>query len=236
MCAQVNDLLSLLSDFGGSGTSDVNGDGTVDVNDLLQVLGVFGGDCGPTNVAGGSDGTEEVNCCGGGAACGFVHCPALGAGQDGCIQPWAMPNGMDFDTDCAAVVAVPVPVEECNGCCPAGAACFAPDPPCCANLAPACVQGDDCGGQVWNDCGTSCPAMCGQPPAMMCNMMCNAAFQCPNSLSWDATLGACVSGEDCTEVFVLPPGMALGRPFLTVEESASTASPVEVVSDWLIVV
>jgi len=35
---------------------------------------------------------------------------------------------------------------------------------------------------------------------------------------------------------VLPPGMALGRPFLTVEESASTASPVEVVSDWLIAV
>jgi hypothetical protein len=87
--------------------SDVNGDGEVNVNDLLQMLGVFNGDCSPAaesppNVAGGSDGTEEVECCGGGAACGFAHCPALGAGQDGCVQPWAMPNGMDFDTDCAA--------------------------------------------------------------------------------------------------------------------------------------
>lgn len=50
--------------------------------------------------ADGSDDGETVNCCGGGGACGFFHCPALGAGQEGCIQPWAMPAGMDFDTDC----------------------------------------------------------------------------------------------------------------------------------------
>ena len=109
--SQVNDLLGLLSDLARPETfrpaSDVNGDGEVNVNDLLQMLGVFNGDCSPAaesppNVAGGSDGTEEVECCGGGAACGFAHCPALGAGQDGCVQPWAMPNGMDFDTDCAA--------------------------------------------------------------------------------------------------------------------------------------
>jgi len=206
----VNDLLGVLSGFGGAGSdgTDTNGDGTVDVNDLLQVLSNFGADCAPDGMAGGSDGTEAVNCCGGGAACGFQHCPAVGAGQDGCVQPWNMPNGMDFDVDCTADVAAAV-----------------------------CVQGTDCGGQVWNDCGTSCPALCGSPPMMMCNMMCNAAFQCPNGLSWDDVVGECVESGACTNQFVLPPGMALGRPFLTVQDSASTASPVRVlpqsVSDWV---
>jgi hypothetical protein len=205
------------------------------VLDLLQLLSYFGSDlstCGGDGMAGGSDGTELVNCCGGGAACGFVHCPALGAGQDGCVQPWALPNGMDFDTDCNADAAVPEPAveaplwcpdspmlqcrmmcpeavpcpagqcnmrqgsccasecqvfeapAECTGCCPEGAACFAPDPACCALRAPAnCVQGEDCGGQVWNDCGTSCPAMCGEPVAMICNMMCVAGETLAHSSS-----------------------------------------------------
>ena len=202
-------MLCVLSDFGGAGAggSDINADGTVDVNDLLGVLSNFGATCGVANLPGGSDGTEAVNCCGGGAACGFQHCPALGAGQDGCVQPWAMPDGMDFEIDCTADSALPVP---------------------------NCAQGEDCGGQVWNDCGTSCPALCGQPPMMMCNMMCNAAFQCPNNLSFDDVAGQCVSAEDCTNQFVLPPGMALGRPFLTVAEAPSTASPVEVLSDWFV--
>jgi hypothetical protein len=202
----VNDLLGILSDFGGAaGASDINDDGAVDVNDLLGVLSNFGAVCGVGGVAGGSDGTELVNCCGGGSSCGFQHCPALGAGQDGCVQPWAMPNGMNFDTDCATDAADV-----------------------------SCVQGTDCGGQVWNDCGTSCPALCGEPPLQMCNMMCNAAFQCPRALSWDAEVGACVAADDCTVQFVLPPGMAIGRPFLTVAEVPSTASPVEVLSDWFV--
>jgi hypothetical protein len=199
-------LLGILSDFGGAaGASDINDDGAVDVNDLLGVLSNFGAVCGVGGVAGGSDGTELVNCCGGGSSCGFQHCPALGAGQDGCVQPWAMPNGMNFDTDCATDAADV-----------------------------SCVQGTDCGGQVWNDCGTSCPALCGEPPLQMCNMMCNAAFQCPRALSWDAEVGACVAADDCTVQFVLPPGMAIGRPFLTVAEVPSTASPVEVLSDWFV--
>jgi hypothetical protein len=52
-------------------------------------------------------------------------------------------------------------------------------------------MGTNCGGQVWNDCGTSCPEMCGTPPPMMCNMMCNAAWQCPGGTCWDAAVGAC---------------------------------------------
>ena len=46
------------------------------------------------------------NCCCGGAACGFEHCPALGAGQAGCVRRWSMPNGMDFDADCATIAVV----------------------------------------------------------------------------------------------------------------------------------
>ena len=43
----------------------------------------------------------EVNCCGGGSACGYEYCAALGEGQAGCVQPWSMPNGMTM--------------EDCNG-------------------------------------------------------------------------------------------------------------------------
>ena len=52
---------------------------------------------------GGSDGasdSSDFNCCGGGSGCGFVHCAALGSGQDGCVHTWALPNGMTMD-DCA---------------------------------------------------------------------------------------------------------------------------------------
>jgi len=136
-----------------------------------------------------------------------------------------------FGSECSGGAAAAP--EECSGCCPVGAACFAPDPPCCADRAPTCTMGAECGGQVWNDCGTSCPAICGQAPAMMCNMMCNAAFQCPNALMWDDVTGECVNADACTEQFVLPPGMALGRPFLTAK-APSTASPVEVLSDWFV--
>ena len=50
-------------------------------------------------LAGGATGGGGVNCCGGGGSCGFEHCPLLGAGEEGCVQPWNMPNGLSFD-DC----------------------------------------------------------------------------------------------------------------------------------------
>lgn len=50
-------------------------------------------------------GDGGYNCCGGGGGCGYEHCPALGDGQEGCVHPWAMPDGMNFDTDCAAPTA-----------------------------------------------------------------------------------------------------------------------------------
>ena len=40
-------------------------------------------------LAGGRDPNEVgVNCCGGGGSCGYQHCPALGADESGCVQPW----------------------------------------------------------------------------------------------------------------------------------------------------
>ena len=79
---------------------------------------------------------------------------------------------------------------------------------------PTCVLGDDCGNQVWTECGTSCPPICGSPEPMMCNMMCNVGYQCPQGLWWDNNTGNCVNAESCSEIFVLPPDIAIGRPFI----------------------
>ena len=46
--------------------------------------------------------------------------------------------------------------------------------------------------------------------------------------------GECVSGNDCTTEVVLPPGMAIGRPFFTVGESPTKAAPINVMSDWVV--
>jgi hypothetical protein len=94
-----------------------------------------------------------------------------------------------------------------------------------------CVLGDECGGQVWNECGTSCPPLCGSPEPMMCNMMCNVGFQCPNSLWWDDVTNTCVEREMCQEVKSLPPDIAIGRPFLKKNEN-QVAVPIESDNDW----
>ena len=79
---------------------------------------------------------------------------------------------------------------------------------------PECVLGDDCGNQVWTECGTSCPPICGSPEPMICNMMCNVGSQCPHGLWWDGDTGNCVSLESCSEPLILPPDIAIGRPFM----------------------
>ena len=38
----VDDVLLVLSDFGGAGAGDADGDGVVDVNDILLVIGAWG--------------------------------------------------------------------------------------------------------------------------------------------------------------------------------------------------
>lgn len=77
-----------------------------------------------------------------------------------------------------------------------------------------CVLGDDCGNQVWTECGTSCPPICGSGEPMMCNMMCNIGYQCAHGQWWDNDTGNCVDPESCSEPVSLPPDIAIGRPFL----------------------
>jgi len=78
-----------------------------------------------------------------------------------------------------------------------------------------CVLGDDCGDQIWTECGTSCPPICGSPEPMICNMMCNVGYQCPHGLWWDGDTGNCVDPEYCSNELVnLPPDIAIGRPFI----------------------
>ncbi len=117
--------------------------------------------------------------------------------------------------------------ETCETCvcCPAGAQCLVPDPVCCNE---ACEIGDNCGGQVWSDCGTSCPLVCGNAAPTMCNMMCNSVYQCPSNLWWDDTNKLCVVGNDCQDE--LPPGIAIGRPYIdkVVVQSCVTESN----GDW----
>ena len=96
---------------------------------------------------------------------------------------------------------------------------------------PTCVLGDDCGNQVWTECGTSCPPICGSPEPMMCNMMCNVGYQCPNNLWWDDMTNTCVEREMCQEVISLPPDIAIGRPFLKKNEN-QVAVPIESDNDW----
>lgn len=225
----VNDLLGVLSGFGSDGAdgSDINSDGVVDVNDLLGVLSDFGGTPSCTSAPSPAPAVPAPLWCPDSPPqmCRMM-CPEATACPAGQCN---MRSGSCCASECQAFVAEPA---ECNGCCPPGAACFAPDPPCCAQrpATSTCVQGADCGGQTWNDCGTSCPSICGTPPPMMCNMMCNAEFQCPGQMCFNEATGSCEEGGGGGGT--LPPGIAPGRPFLNAKLAPETASPYSVASDW----
>ncbi len=75
------------------------------------------------------------------------------------------------------------------------------------NDKPRCRRGEDCGGQVWNSCGTSCPDICGKPRPEACIENCVRGYQCPIGQCFDETAGVCGReivneprcrlGEDC---------------------------------------
>jgi len=118
--------------------------------------------------------------------------------------------------------------ETCS-CCPLGAQCFVPDPPCCQRQV-ECIRGSDCGGQTWTDCGTSCPLICGQEEPMLCNMMCNSEYQCPPNLWWNDNSKSCIVSTDCGDTILLPPGLAIGRPFIDIKVIKSRV--IEELNDW----
>ena len=65
---------------------------------------------------------------------------------------------------------------------------------------------------------------------MMCNMMCNQAFECPFGECFNEATGACETNSGGG----LPPGVVPGRPFLTAKEVPLFARVVEhAVSDWV---
>jgi hypothetical protein len=165
----VNDLLGLLSGFGGDGAdgSDVNGDGTVDVNDLLSLLGDFGSTCeAAAECAQGDDcGGQVWNGCGSMCppTCGVqmgVPCPDMCVAQNQCPggQMWEpATSSCVANADCTTQWVGELPPMQ-----PPGGGSGGME-------APACSIGEDCGGQVWNDCGSMCPLLCGQMIGM-CNM------------------------------------------------------------------
>lgn len=53
------------------------------------------------------------------------------------------------------------------------------------------------GGQVFTDCGTQCPSICGQEPPQFCIQSCFVGCQCPSNLWWDEEAEMCVELSDC---------------------------------------
>lgn len=86
-----------------------------------------------------------------------------------------------------------------------------------------CRMGEGaCGGQIWNECGSSCPGVCGERLSQMCNEMCVPSYQCPPSRPmWDEGASSCTVAAECSGLLghnstgpgTLPPGVAIGRPF-----------------------
>ena len=62
-----------------------------------------------------------------------------------------------------------------------------------------CTQGADCGGQVFAECGTACPLICGQPAAEFCTENCVAEHQCPNGQCFNERSGVCSTAEDAPD-------------------------------------
>ena len=263
----VNDLLSVLSAFGSAGAAgeDIDGDGLVNVNDLLQLLGAFGSTCAVATGVDCSIQANGFPCDDGNAATPVDICHAsVCEAMTWAMTPLSQCAGfLAFDTSlvtlelaeaaCAADAACGgVSDLYCNGMFPGAVDHYAlcdgtaliTDPLTCVFENPSaaphgvpCALGEDCGGQVFNSCGTMCPATCGVPMGM-CNMMCNSGFQCANGQFWDpldGVAGGCVDQAACSVATPdLPPGMAAGRPFLSAKTVPMMAQAVEqAVSDWM---
>lgn len=99
-----------------------------------------------------------------------------------------------------------------------------------SSCAERCSRGDDCGGQAWTDCGSACPPTCGEE-AGFCTDNCVEGFFCPRGKMYDP-IGLCVEASECSVgAPELPPGVAIGRPFMA-SDVPVTATVEEMTTDW----
>lgn len=67
----------------------------------------------------------------------------------------------------------------------------------------SCVRSEkecDCtANQVWKDCGTACPLICGQEAPEICTKECVPGCQCPDGF-WRRSDGSCVRRQDQCDV------------------------------------
>merc|ERR1719230_1917500 len=52
--------------------------------------------------------------------------------------------------------------------------------------------------QEWQECGTACPRVCGEPEPFICTMNCVIGCQCPPG-TWQTKQGTCVEDESQCE-------------------------------------
>ena len=53
-------------------------------------------------------------------------------------------------------------------------------------------------GQVFTECGTACPAVCGEEPAVFCTLQCVRGCQCPGGTMLDTLSQQCVTPDQCS--------------------------------------
>ena len=154
---------------------DTDGSGAVDVNDLLGVLG----QCAALPTLRRSMADRGACCCccarrfGRTVVGDSVAEDTDGSGAVDVVDLLAVLSAFGRECDTTSICAG----IDCNahGTCDAGVCtCDAGwiGEFCDSPAANDCSMGADCGGQQWNDCGSSCPSICGEPPALWCNEMC----------------------------------------------------------------
>lgn len=92
-----------------------------------------------------------------------------------------------------------------------------------------CNLNEDCGGQIWTECGTSCPLICSESVPMICNEMCNIGYQCPSNMWWDNEIRECVESDNCHRQ--LPPDIAIGRPYIN-NNTYMVSRSINTWNDW----
>ena len=53
-------------------------------------------------------------------------------------------------------------------------------------------------GQLYNECGSACPPICGKPPPPFCTLQCVQGCQCPNGTLLDEAQNKCVTPDQCS--------------------------------------